>query len=147
MKQNLLEQAARFIKSQRNRQRWYKAFSMMAVVVVFVTTYALILPAITMERPASCGMEAHVHTADCYTRTADGYACMADLQLHTHDDACYDEEGDLVCGYADFVLHTHNEFCYDADGNPVCPLDEVTSYTVEQPVLAEEETDVPAMHR
>lgn len=140
MKRNLLEQAAGFIKRQRNRQRWYKVFSVMAAVVVFVTTYALILPAITMERPAICGMEAHVHTADCYARTADGYACMADLQLHTHTDVCYDEQENLVCGYADFVLHTHNEFCYDADGNLVCPLDEVTSYTVEQPVLAEEET-------
>ncbi|MGM9526544.1 MAG: hypothetical protein ACI3U1_09800, partial [Peptococcaceae bacterium] len=140
MKRNLLEQAAGFIKRQRNRQRWYKVFSVMAAVVVFVTTYALILPAITMERPAICGMEAHVHTADCYVRTADGYACMADLQLHTHTDACYDEQDNLVCGYADFVLHTHNAFCYDADGNLVCPLDEVTSYTVEQSALAEEET-------
>lgn len=140
MKRNLLEQAAGFIKRQRNRQRWYKVFSVMAAVVVFVTTYALILPAITMERPAICGMEAHVHTADCYARTADGYACMADLQLHTHTDACYDEQENLVCGYADFVLHTHNEFCYDAGGNLVCPLDEVTSYTVEQPVLTEETT-------
>lgn len=140
MKRNLLEQAAGFIKRQRNRQRWYKVFSVMAAVVVFVTTYALILPAITMERPTICGMEAHVHTADCYVRTADGYACMADLQLHTHDDACYDEQENLVCGYADFVLHTHDPFCYDANGDLVCPLDEVPSYTVEQPVLAEETT-------
>ena len=38
------------ITKRRWYQRWRRAFAGMAAAVVFVTTYALILPAITMER-------------------------------------------------------------------------------------------------
>lgn len=34
--------------------------------MVFCTTYALILPAITMDQDAVCGQEAHTHGEDCY---------------------------------------------------------------------------------
>lgn len=47
---NFLSQALRFIKSQRQRSRWRRVVSAMAAAVVFVTTYLLILPAITLER-------------------------------------------------------------------------------------------------
>ena len=38
----------------------------MAAVVVFCTTYAVFLPAITMDQDAVCGQEAHTHGEDCY---------------------------------------------------------------------------------
>ena len=37
-------------------------------VVVFITTYALILPALTLTKDTICGLEEHTHTEDCYTR-------------------------------------------------------------------------------
>ncbi len=40
----------RFIKLNRRMKRWQRVVSVMAAVVVFVTTYALILPAITLDR-------------------------------------------------------------------------------------------------
>ena len=40
----------RFIKLNRRMKRWQSAVSVMAVVVVFAMTYALILPAITLDR-------------------------------------------------------------------------------------------------
>lgn len=43
-------QAPVLIRKQRRRRRWQKAVTGMAAVVVFVTTYLLILPAITMQR-------------------------------------------------------------------------------------------------
>lgn len=46
---NLLTQALEFIKTQRQYRWWLRAVTGMAAVVVFVTTYLLILPAITME--------------------------------------------------------------------------------------------------
>ncbi len=83
---------------------------MLAVIVVFVTTYALIIPAITMTRSEQV-LDCHYH-------------------VHQHDETCYEEGEDgtlrLVCGMADYVLHTHNADCYDADGNLVCPLPEIT---------------------
>ncbi|MBS6721612.1 MAG: choice-of-anchor A family protein [Clostridiales bacterium] len=48
-KDNILEQAWRFMQSQQKHRRWLRAMTAMAAVVVFVTTYLLILPAITME--------------------------------------------------------------------------------------------------
>ena len=40
----------RFIKLNRRMKRWQSAVSVMAAVVVFATTYALILPAVTLDR-------------------------------------------------------------------------------------------------
>ena len=66
MERDLLSQAAAFLLEKRRKARWYKVVSCMAMVVVFCTTYALILPAITMESKPTCGMEEHTHTEDCY---------------------------------------------------------------------------------
>ena len=38
------------IKNRRKRKLWYRAVSLMAAVTVFVTTYALILPAVALTR-------------------------------------------------------------------------------------------------
>lgn len=46
---SLLTQALEFIQAQRRHRRWLRTVTGMAAVVVFVTTYLLILPAITME--------------------------------------------------------------------------------------------------
>ena len=40
----------RFLKLNRKMKRWQRAVSVMAAVVVFVTTYALVLPAITLDK-------------------------------------------------------------------------------------------------
>ena len=39
----------------------------LAAVVVFCTTYALILPAITLEGEG-CGLEEHIHDESCYSQ-------------------------------------------------------------------------------
>lgn len=46
---NLLTQALGFIRDQRRHRWWLRIVTGMAAAVVFVTTYLLILPAITME--------------------------------------------------------------------------------------------------
>lgn len=80
--------------------------------MVFCTVYALILPAITMERPAECGLEEHTHTEACYEKTlcctldqdpSRTLTCgMEEGEAHTHTDACY-EPGSA---------HVHTEACY-----------------------------------
>lgn len=105
----------------------------LASVVVFSVTYALILPAITLERYALCGLEEHTHTGACYELLHDEVivppeqrlCCSAEsLGVHTHDGSCYDALGALVCGCSDRLIHVHNELCFDEDGWLDCPLTE-----------------------
>ena len=100
-------QAGEYQAKKRRRRLWYRIVSALSCAVVFCTTYALILPALTMENP---------RVLDC------------PLVLHSHTADCYNEEGVLICGLADFVFHTHDASCYDADGRLVCPLPEVAEH-------------------
>ena len=74
------------IKDKTRLKRWRKMILCLSCVVVFCTVYALILPALTLERKTICGQEEHMHT-----------------------EACYSTEGQLICGKEE---HTHTEACY-----------------------------------
>lgn len=49
MRDQIQSESELYIKKNRFKRRWYKLMMVLASVVVFCTTYALILPAITME--------------------------------------------------------------------------------------------------
>ena len=68
MNMDIHSQAEELNKKHRRKRTWYKILSVPICLVVFVTTYALILPAITMESTPDtyCGIAEHVHTDDCY---------------------------------------------------------------------------------
>ena len=51
-------------RKRLGRLRYFATF--LSAVIVFCTVYALILPAITMERTAYCGLEVHEHTDACF---------------------------------------------------------------------------------
>ena len=127
MKNSLFNQLNNLKQKYKSQSRWKKIISVLGCAVVFTTTYALILPAITMERNPQCGLEEHVHTAECYaTGIARQCICTPEtLGVHQHTPDCYDADGNLICGYADFVIHTHNESCYDEQGNLICTLPEI----------------------
>lgn len=125
MSKNILQQAAELKIRYRRRKRWQKVVTFMAGVVVFCTTYALILPAITMEQEVFCGQEEHLHEDACFADPIQkNLVCSTDLlQLHVHTASCYQEET-LICGQADYVAHSHDALCYDAGGLLVCTLPE-----------------------
>lgn len=50
----------------RLEQKWRKIVVVLASIVVFCTVYMLIIPAITMEREAYCGIQEHEHGEGCY---------------------------------------------------------------------------------
>jgi len=101
----------------RRIKRWYRALSVLSAVVVFVTTYALILPAITMEKEYICGMSEHAHTDACwYTPVPETVDTLCNFEPHSHTLSCYDLDDNLVCGYADFAVHTHDSMCFDENG-------------------------------
>lgn len=68
MNRDIYSQAEQLNKKHRRKRTWYKILSVPICLVVIVTTYALILPAITMESTPDtyCGIAEHVHTDDCY---------------------------------------------------------------------------------
>lgn len=128
MENPLRKQIRSIMKDHKKRQMWYRIVTTLAVVVVFVTTYMLILPAITMENKAECGITEHKHDANCYSshyeKEKELVCTTESLGVHKHTDACYDAEHKLICGYADFVIHEHDASCYDKDGNLVCTIPE-----------------------
>lgn len=116
-----------FDKNFSRRKLWQRVVSFLTCISVFCTTYALILPAITLSAEADCGIEAHTHTDECYELTqVKTQICDS---VHKHTSECRDENGELICGKADFVLHTHGTNCYDAQGNLVCNLENLEEHT------------------
>ena len=116
------ERIREYIRKRENRVMLRRAMLIMASIVVFVTTYSLVLPAITMEKEAICGLEEHPeHTDECYTLILD--CGQEEHEAHKHTDECYKEETVLSC---DKEEHTHEESCYDEEGNLICELEEHT---------------------
>lgn len=131
---------------RKNRRK--KIFSILACVAVFCTTYALILPAITISDEAFCGIEEHQHEEACYARElicdsetdvaehVHGDACyetekrlVCDLEEgHVHTDACTSVEQVLVCDLAEDDLHTHEEACYTTETAYLCDESDVHTH-------------------
>ena len=106
-----------YARKNRFQRRWYKLMMALASIVVFCTTYALILPAITLEQ--QCRIPEHQHTDDCYTQittvSRQEFACHWDGQsviIHHHDSYCYDENGTLRCELPEVEEHIHGGGCY-----------------------------------
>lgn len=150
MKHGALQSAEKYTKAHQRKKRWYRVVTGLACVVVFCTVYALILPAITMEKGA-CEIPEHTHSEACYTQVTSAtriepVCTIESLNLHQHDDTCYDSEGNLTCGYADFVVHQHDSACYDENGNLWCPLPEIETHEHTGSCYAVPETDAPEVH-
>ena len=150
MKHGALQSAEKYTKIHQRKKRWYRVVTGLACVVVFCTVYALILPAITMEKGA-CEIPEHTHSEACYTQVTSAtrtepVCTIESLNLHQHDDTCYDSEGNLTCGYADFVVHQHDSACYDENGNLWCPLPEISAHTHSDSCYAVPEAEEPHVH-
>ena len=150
MKHGALQSAEKYTKAHQRKKRWYRVVTGLACVVVFCTVYALILPAITMEKGA-CEIPEHTHSEACYTQVTSAtrtepVCTIESLNLHQHDDTCYDSEGNLTCGYADFVVHQHDSACYDENGNLWCPLPEISAHTHSDSCYAVPEAEEPHVH-
>ena len=119
----LLGDAERYTSAHRRKRRWYQVTTCLAAVVVFCTTYALILPAITLEK--QCALPEHTHTEACYTSERGDLICTQSTEpQHTHTEECYQETQALVCGMEESTGHTHGAECYDEEGNLICGQEE-----------------------
>ena len=141
----LLEKIRKILRDRRTRKFLTRLVSGVAAVVVFITTYALVLPAITMESQAACGIEAHQHDDSCYTEelicgqeeseghhhTEDCYTvtkelvCPLEEHQHSAENGCYDEDGNLICQLEE---HTHTDTCYEEHRELTCGLEETDGH-------------------
>lgn len=105
MQKKMQRLAASYIAQNHRHRVWKKIVSVLACIVVFCTTYALILPAITMESPTLyCGLDEHTHGESCYEKNI---TCAAESDAsHTHTDECYQTV--LACGKEE---HAHALVC------------------------------------
>lgn len=128
MKQRLSEQITSYHNAHARKKRWKRIVMVLSCIVVFCTTYALILPAITMTQTPDCGKEAHSHEDACYETVIEYSDLHCPQPEHSHDDACYDAEGKLICGYSDFVIHKHDTNCFSKSGELICTLPEIQKH-------------------
>lgn len=88
------------------RKRWKQAALFLACLVVFSTTYALILPAITLEQDTFCETEVHSHNEDCMEKTL--ICALQETEPdHVHTGECWSEK--LICQETE---HVHTDECY-----------------------------------
>lgn len=86
------------MENNKRQKTWKKIVLSMAIVVVFVTTYLLVLPALTMTQKPVCGKEEHQHTEQCYKE-----------ETVTNDDGSTETKKVLICGKEE---HQHTDACY-----------------------------------
>lgn len=111
MKESLLRHAANLKQKNHLHKRWQKVVSVLACMVVFCTVYALVLPAVTMEKTAYCGKEEHSHTETCFENQL--ICAKADGEgAHQHSDQCYETTQVLICTVPESDGHQHTEECY-----------------------------------
>ncbi len=147
MKYDVLRDAEKYTKVHKRKRLRHRVVTVLAGVVVFCTTYALILPAITLEK--QCDIPEHTHTDACYAQVTSVEkrvpACSAKtLEIHRHTADCYDADGNPTCGYADFVVHSHDSTCYDENGVLWCQLPEVEVHQHTESCYAVPETEASA---
>ena len=84
MEQNIHSSLEQKIKKQRRKRVWKRIVSVLGSLVVFCTTYALILPAITMSESTYCGNEEHSHDENCYMEEVICGLIENDTNIHEH---------------------------------------------------------------
>ena len=132
------------LKRKKRKKAWKQVLRVMMCIVVFCTTYMLILPAITKETKTYCGIEEHLHEAACYRDVllCEGHAhtdgcfaaegpltCTTPTEGHTHSEACAPQtQTALVCELAESEEHTHTDACYTTSTTYGCGLEETPDH-------------------
>ena len=144
MKRDFKQTIAEFIRDKKRRKQRLALVSALSVVVVFAVALNMVQPAVTMTPGTVCGLEEHLHGAECYRYEL---VCGLDgVEGHAHTEACYAQF--LTCGLDE---HIHGEGCYPdqvadpvflpSDGEPVVEemdgvdLMSVTVDAVAQPAI------------
>lgn len=111
------------------RKRLHKIATAMAALAAFCTTYALILPAITMSRQLVCGFTEYSHTQECYVQEQT-LICQQEAGTgHSHGEDCYTQQTIWICGIEETDGHSHSESCQEIQTVSICGLEEGEAHT------------------
>ncbi|WP_290138692.1 fibro-slime domain-containing protein [uncultured Dubosiella sp.] len=112
---------------------WHRCVTALSCLVVFCTTYALILPAVALEHDKTtfyCEKEEHQHTDEC-NHSKDPLCGQEESETkpgHTHGDECYEIRvvENQICGLEENENHQHNEQCFETieEKNLICTQEE-----------------------
>lgn len=75
----------RLLNDKERFKKWKRIMLALSCVVVFITVYALTIPAVTL----ACDKEEHVHTTECYNENNE---LICTKEEHTHSEDCYEKE-------------------------------------------------------
>ena len=127
MNQELHQKALAMKKNRAHRKGRQMLLRALALCVVFCTTYLLVLPAITMRQEPICGLEGHVHSAECWSQPEtvfENCGIPAGVTVvHQHSELCKNEAGELICPLEEKTTHTHDEGCLTRTQTLNCPAD------------------------
>lgn len=165
MKYHAPDRAETYTKAYRKKKIWKRVMIILVAVVVFCTTYALTLPAITLEkqdRVLDCPVSVHQHTENCYSEVGNLVCGQADFMVHVHNEKCKDKNENLICRLPEIaahqhtaacyrteavlvcdnlaVLHKHSESCYDNDANLICGQLAVLEHSHEEGCFVQSES-------
>lgn len=125
MHNDLLQQKQRYKIRRKRHNLWRRIVVVLACIVVFCTTYALILPTLTKEQVTYCGMEEHVHGPECYERR-------------------------LICGFEEGMPSTESSEGLEADHVHDCESESVDANSDEgsedseaEPIHAADSENIP----
>ncbi len=127
MNRDIQLQAEQLNNKHRRKRIWHRILSVPVCIVVFITTYAMILPAITLESTPDtyCGIEEHIHGNECYETpgvpehkdikcSLENNSDAGEYIIHKHDSFCFNDSGELICKLPEQTEHTHTEECYES---------------------------------
>ena len=142
LRNDMQKKAPEYLARNRRRRIWRKVISVLACIVVFCTTYALILPAITVGKIPHCGKAEHVHTENCYTKVETGNQAVP---AYASDDTALPESSNPSASQTE--PHTHGESCYTVPGTEPVHTHTDACYTLERgELICTEATEVPHTH-
>ncbi|MGN0405787.1 MAG: Cna B-type domain-containing protein [Bariatricus sp.] len=122
MNTRMIKDAESYNRRRRRKKIWKKILCVLGCVVVFCTTYALILPAITLDKGPVCGLEEHEHTDACYRTVEKSSRLVCTEESHEHTEECYDADGNLICGKLEVLEHVHDDSCFETVETEVEPV-------------------------
>lgn len=120
MENKNIPNANKYIIKHRRRSVRQRILVAVAALVVFCTTYAMILPAITIEGKLICGLDEHTHNLSCYSTEKKLVCGLEETEGHIHEENCYDNSGNLICTVQPAEPHTHTDECYQEKTVLIC---------------------------
>lgn len=128
------------LSTVRGSKRWQRVVSVLSCVVVFCTTYALILPAITASKDTYCGLTEHIHSDECGEQVLT--CTLPDESGHVHVVECYGSTPVLICDLPENAGHIHTDACMNTTVYRLCAYAEETEEHTHTPDCFENRTYV-----